>query len=221
MMYPLVRDLAARSAPIRVPVTVACRVLGFSKQGYYRWLSNPVSNRDWDEAHLINAAYDAHAEDPAFGYRLISDELAEQGFTASERRVWRLCSQQRLWSVFSKKKGKTRKPGPPVHDDLVKRVFIADGPNKLWLTDITEHKTAEGKLYLCAIKDVFANKIVGYSIDSRMKARLAVDALEMAVAHRGQPTGVVVHSDYAEDDVKPRNRAHASGSLGTALVLSA
>lgn len=195
MMYPLVRDLAAKGAPLRVPITVACRVLGFSPQAFHKWVKNPVSDRDWDQAHLTNAAFDAHADDPAFGYRLISDELAEQGFTASERRVWRLCSQQRLWSVFSKKKGKARKPGPPVHDDLVKRQFTADGPNKLWLTDITEHKTSEGKLYLCAIKDVFANKIVGYSIDSRMKARLAVDALEMAVVHRGRPTGVVVHSD--------------------------
>lgn len=195
MMYPLVRDLAAKDAPLRVPITVACRVLGFSPQAFHKWVKNPVSDRDWGEAHLINAAFDAHADDPTFGYRLISDELAVQGFTASERRVWRLCSQQGLWSVFSKKKGKKRKPGPPVHDDLVKRNFTAARPNELWLTDITEHKTGEGKLYLCAIKDVCSNKIVGYSIDSRMKARLAVDALEMAVAHRGRPTGVVVHSD--------------------------
>jgi transposase InsO family protein len=56
----------------------------------------------------------------------------------------------------------------------------------VWLTDITEHRTREGKVYLCAIKDVFSNRIVGYSIDSRMKARIAVNALEMAVAHRGR-----------------------------------
>lgn len=195
MMYPLVRDLAARSTVLRVPVTVTCRVLGFSKQGYYRWLKRPVCDRDWDEAHLINAAYDAHADDPAFGYRLISDELADQGFIVSERRVWRLCSQQQLWSVFAKNKSKKPRPGPPVHDDLVQRVFTAHAPNALWLTDISEHKTGEGKLYLCAVKDCFSNKIVGYSIDSRMQARLAVDALEMAVAHRGRPAGVLVHSD--------------------------
>lgn len=57
----------------------------------------------------------------------------------------------------------------------------------------TEHKTAEGKLYLCAIKDAFSNKIVGYSIDSRMKSRLAVKALENAVAMRGDTAGCVVH----------------------------
>lgn len=54
---------------------------------------------------------------------------------------------------------------PPVHDDLVQRDFTADGPNRLWLADITEHRTAEGKLYLCAIKDVWSHRIVGYSID--------------------------------------------------------
>lgn len=195
MMFPLVRDLAALDAPIRVPITVACRVLGFSPQAFYKWVKNPISARDWDDAHLINAAFDAHADDPTFGYRFIADELADLGFTASERRVWRLCSQQRLWSVFAKKKGRNRKPGPPVHDDRVQRIFTASRPNQLWLTDITEHKTSQGKLYLCAIKDVFSNRIVGYSIDSRMKARLAVDALTMAVTHREHPTAVIVHSD--------------------------
>ena len=57
-----------------------------------------------------------------------------------------------------------KKPGPPAHDDLVERDFTADAPNQLWLTDITEHPTSEGKLYLCAVKDVFSNRIVGYSI---------------------------------------------------------
>ena len=77
------------------------------------------------------------------------------------------------WSVFGKKRGKNGKVGPPVHDDLVERDFTAEGPNQLWLSDITEHRTGEGKLYLCAIKDVFSNRIVGYRIDSRMKSRLA------------------------------------------------
>jgi putative transposase len=153
MMYPLVRDLAAKDAPVRVPITVACRVLGFSPQAFHKWVKKPVSDRDWAEAHLINAAFDAHRDDPTFGYRFIADELADQGFTASERRVWRICAQEGLWSVFAKKKGRYKKPGPPVHDDRVQRVFTASRPNELWLTDITEHKTSQGKLYLCAMKD--------------------------------------------------------------------
>lgn len=88
----------------------------------------------------------------------------------------RLCTAQRIWSVFAKKRGLNRKVGPPVHDDLVQRAFTAKGPNELCLTDITEHPTGQGKLYLCAIKDLHSNRIVGYSIDSRMKASLAVSA---------------------------------------------
>ena len=90
----------------------------------------PVTDRDWDDAHLINAALDIHHDDPAFGYRFIADELARQGITASENRVARLCSQERIWSVFAKKRGLSRKPGPPVHDDLVDRRFIAARPGQ-------------------------------------------------------------------------------------------
>ncbi len=190
MIYPLVRELAAE----KIPVAVTCRVLGFSTQAYYKWQADPVSQRDWDDAHLINAAYDIHHDDPAFGYRFIADQLRERGLAAGENRVARLCSQQRIWSVFAKKRGLSRQAGPPVHDDLVDRQFTAPAPNLLWLTDITEHWTGEGKLYLCAIKDVYSGRIVGYSIDSRMKASLAVAALNSAITRRS-PAGTVVHSD--------------------------
>lgn len=104
------------------------------------------------------------------------------------------CSQQRLWSLHAKKRGLTRKAGPPVHDDRVRRAFTAPDLDKLWLTDITEHPTGEGKLYLCAIKDACSRRIVGYSIGDRMRSSLAVAALQMAV-HRRNPTGTVLHSD--------------------------
>jgi putative transposase len=191
MKYPLVRDLAADG----IPVAVACRVLGFSKQAFYAWCQNPVSQRDWDEAHLINAALDVHADDPAFGYRFIADELPGRGITAGENKVARLCSQQRIWSAFSKRRGLSRKAGPPVHDDLVRRQFTADGPDQLWLTDISEHPTAQGKLYLCAVKDVYSRRIVGYSMDSRMTASLAVSALRNAIALRAPAGTVILHSD--------------------------
>jgi transposase InsO family protein len=195
MTYPLVLELAADG----IAVTLICRVLGFSTQGFYRWRKNPVTDRDWADAHLINAALEIHDGAPEFGYRLVADELPEQGITAGENRVQRLCSAQRIWSLHSKKRGLNRRPGPPVHDDLLAvpgggRDFTADKPNVKWLTDITEHRTAEGKLYLCAIKDCHSNRIVGYSIDSRMKAGLAVSALRNAIGLR-DPVGTIVHSD--------------------------
>ena len=208
MMFPLVRDLAADG----IPVTVTCRVLGFSTQAFYKWRQDPVTQRDWNDAHLINAAYDIHADDPAFGYRFIADELPGRGIIAGENRVARLCSQQRIWSVFAKKRGLNRKSGPPVHDDLVARRFTAQKPNQVWLTDITEHRTDTGKLYLCAIKDVYSNKIVGYSIDSRMKASLAVRALTNAVALR-EPAGTIVHSDRGSQ-FRSRKFVHALSDNG-------
>jgi putative transposase len=214
MMYPLVQDLADD----KIPVAVTCRVLGFSKQAFYKWCANPISQRDWDDAHLINAAIDIHHDDPEFGYRFIADELADQGVRASRNRVNRLCTAQRLWSVHSRKRGLNRKPGPPVHDDLVLRDFTAKAANQLWLTDITEHPTAEGKLYLCAIKDACSKRIVGYSIGARMTSDLAVNALHNALALRGT-VGAIVHSDRGSQFrshayVRALRDAQLRGSMG-------
>jgi putative transposase len=193
-------------------------VLGFSKQAFYKWQANPVSQRDWDDAHLINAAIDIHHDDPEFGHRFITDELADQGMRASRNRVNRLCTSQRLWSVHSRKRGLNRKPGPPVHDDLVRRDFTAEAPNQLWLTDITEHPTAKGKLYLCAIKDASSKRIVGYSIDARMTSELAVTALRNAIALRG-PVEAIMHSDRGSQFrshayVRALREAQLRGSMG-------
>jgi transposase InsO family protein len=193
MTYPLVRELAAEGFPVRL----TCGVLGFSTQAFYKWQRDPISDRDWDDAHLVNTIKDVHADDPEFGYRFVADELESAGHVASERRVWRLCSEHRIWSTTTKKgrRGAGKRPGPAVHDDLVQRNFTAPAPDRVWLTDLTEHPTAEGKLYICCIKDVCSRRIVGYATSDRMTASLAVSALRQAVARR-QPKGiVVVHSD--------------------------
>jgi len=193
MTYPLVRELAAEGFPVRL----TCGVLGFSTQAFYKWQRDPISDRDWDDAHLVNTIRDVHNDDPEFGYRFVADELESAGHVASERRVWRLCSEHRIWSTTTKKgrRGAGKRPGPAVHDDLVQRNFTAPAPDRVWLTDLTEHPTAEGKLYICCIKDVCSLRIVGYATSDRMTASLAVSALRQAVARR-QPKGiVVVHSD--------------------------
>lgn len=78
----------------------------------YAWRKCSVSQRDWDDAHLINAAIDIHHDDPEFGYRFIADELGKAGVVASRNRVNRLCTLARLWSAHSRKRGLNRKPGP-------------------------------------------------------------------------------------------------------------
>jgi transposase InsO family protein len=184
-----------------IPVAVTCRVLKLARQPYYRWLANPVTDAEWVQAHRANALFDAHRDDPEFGYRFLVDEARGVGQSMVDRTAWRICSVNGWWSVFGKRKpyGKARKAGSPAHDDLVARVFTAPAANRLWLTDITEHWTDEGKLYLCAVKDVWSNRIVGYSIDSRMKSRLAVAALDSAVTRRRiegrDVAGCILHSD--------------------------
>lgn len=229
MMYPLVRELAVDG----IPVAVTCRVLKIARQPYYRWLAQPVTPAVLEEAYRANALFDAHRDDPEFGYRFLVEEAGDVGQQMAERTAWRICSVNGWWSAFSKpKRAKSKKAGPPVHDDLVAFVdehgvtrhrFDADAPNELWLTDITEHPTGEGKLYLCAVKDVFANRIVGYSISDRMKSRLAVAALENAVAMRrtaGEDVaGCIVHSDRGSQFrsrkfVRAINRHQLVGSMG-------
>jgi putative transposase len=202
MIYPLVRELAVDG----IPVAVTCRVLTIARRPYYRWLGSPVTDAGLEEAYLANALFDAHRGDPEFGYRLLADEAREAGHQACDRTMWRICSDNGWWSVFGKKRGKNgKKPGPPGPDDLVKRDFTAGSPNQLWLADITEHRTGEGKLYLCAIKDVFSNRIVGYSISDRMKSRIAVDALHSAVA--GEPPPVIPSPDPCSTPTADRNSA--------------
>ena len=203
-----------------IPVAVSLRVLKLSRQPYYRWRNQQVTQAELIEAYRANALLDAHVDDPEYGYRFLVDEAAEAGEVMCERTAWKICRDNQWWSVFGKKRGKNgKRPGPPVHDDLVKRDFSTDDINELWLTDITEHWTDEGKLYLCAIKDVFSGRIVGYSISDRMRARLAVNALDNAVSRRRDVAGCIVHSDRGSQFrsrkfVHALNRHHLIGSMG-------
>jgi putative transposase len=220
MMYPLVRELTAAG----IHVAVTCRVLNLARQPYYRWVANPVTDAELTAAYRANALFDAHRDDPEFGYRFLVDEARDAGEPMAERTAWRICSDLGWWSAFGKKCGRNgKKPGPPVHDDLVERDFSAQAPNQLWLSDITEHRTREGKLYLCAIKDVYSNRIVGYSIDSRMKSRIAVAALDNAVERRNAEgvdvASCVLHTDRGSQFrsrklVHQLNRHDMVGSMG-------
>ena len=193
MMFPVVTDLAADG----IPVTVTCRVLGLCRQQYYRWRSQPFTDAELDEAYVANAVFDAHLDDPEFGYRFLADEVRACGIDVGDRMVWRICRDNGWWCRFGKprRNRKASAPATAAHDDLVRREFSAERPNQVWVADITEHRTDEGKLYLCAIKDLWSNRIVGWAIDSRMKARLVVAAIEMAIARRGDVAGCILHSD--------------------------
>lgn len=222
MMLPLVTDLAADG----VPVTVSCRVLDLCRQQYYRWRNQPMTDAELDEAYLANAIFDAHTDDPEFGYRFLADEVRAGGWDVGDRTVWRIASRNGWWCQFAKSRRnpKATAPATAAHDDLVRRQFSADGPNQVWLSDITEHPTTEGKLYLCAIEDLWSNRIVAWAIDDQMKAGLVVAAIETAVARRVDVAGCILHPDRGSQfrarklhQVLARHRMVGSmGIVGTA-----
>jgi len=214
MIYPLVRELAEDG----IPVTVACRVLKLARQPYYRWRDHPVTDAELTQAYRINALHDAHRDDPTFGYRFLAHEARKAGWRMSRRTAWSLCSSSGILSAAQRRRrGKGKKAGPPVFDDHVQRIFAADAPNRVWLTDITEHPTGEGKLFCCAIKDVCGNRIVGYSISDRMTSKLAVDTLNNAVTRRraegADVAGCILHADRGSQ-FRSRKMAHALNRHG-------
>jgi transposase InsO family protein len=79
--------------------------------------------------------------------------------------------------------------------DLVDRNFARTGPNQLWVTDITEHPTREGKVYCAVVLDAFSRRVVGWSIDATPTAALVTNALGMAIQTRTPPAGAIIHSD--------------------------
>ena len=129
MMYPLVRELAGDG----IPVTVTCRVLKLARQPYYRWLAAPVTDRELDEAYLANALFDAHRDDPEFGYRFLADEVhASRLRRVRAHRVEALLGERLVVGVREEAvAGQRARPGTPAHDDLVRRDFTTAAPNRL------------------------------------------------------------------------------------------
>jgi putative transposase len=122
-----------------------------------------------------------------------------------------------LAGVCHRRKRHRAGPAPAVHADLVQRRFVADAPDRLWVTDITEHPTAEGKVYSAAVLDVFSRVVVGWSIADHMRSELVVDALEMARWRRRPEPGAVVHSDRGSQYTSWifGHRLRAAGLLGS------
>jgi putative transposase len=193
MRFRLVQELAAGG----ILVAVACRVLRVSTSGYYEWRDRPPSQRATDDEALTVQIKEIHAlSRGAYGVPRVHAELRlGRGLRCGRKRIARLMRAAHLHGIY-KRRGKRARPLPAVHDDLVGRRFIADAPDRLWLTDITEHPTREGKVYCAAVLDVYSRRIVGWSIADHLRAELVVDALEMARWRRRPPFGqTVLHSD--------------------------
>jgi len=192
-VFRLVLELACDG----IDVAVACRVLQVSRSGYYEWRNRPPSDRDVDDAHLANQVVDIHAESRGcYGAPRVHAELRlGRQVHIGRKRVARLLRITDRTGIGGQAKKRRHRPAPAPHDDLVGRRFIAAAPNRLWCTDVTEHPTAAGKVYCCAVLDVYSRVVVGWSIADHMRTELVVDALQMATWRRRPQSGTIVHSD--------------------------
>jgi putative transposase len=193
MTFRLVRDLAAEG----VPAAVVCRVLHVSESGYHAARSRPPSRRETADHALISTLREIHRDSRGtYGVRRVHAELRlGRQLTIGHGRVERLMRQAGLQGVHHRR---WRRSGgnrlPAVFQDHVQRQFVADRPDKLWVTDITQHRTGEGWVYCAAVIDVFSRRCVGWSIADHLRTELVLDAVDMARIRR-RPEGTVLHSD--------------------------
>jgi putative transposase len=174
-----------------------CRVLEVSTSGFYAWLVRKPSKRAQRDAELVEEIQKIHAESRAtYGVPRIHAELRDRGFHVGRKRVERLMRLAGLEGISRRKKRKTtwRDASARPALDLVQRDFTADGPDRLWVADITYVPTWAGFLYLAIVLDAWSRRVVGWSMQNHLRTELVLEALEMAVWQR-RPDGVIHHSD--------------------------
>jgi putative transposase len=181
------------------PAQVACRVFGVSESGYYEQRNRAPSERAVRHAMLTDLIAQVHAESyGTYGILRIHAELTfGRGVEVGHNQVELLMRRAGLQGLPGRRKWKRVLPDN-IATDLVERSFNRDGPNQLWVTDITEHPTREGKVYCCVVLDSYSRRVVGWSIDSSPTAALVTNALGMAIDTRlGTSAGsdTIIHSD--------------------------
>jgi transposase InsO family protein len=175
-----------------------CRVLSVSRSGYYRWRNRPKSQRAIENRRLdahIRAIFNRHKG--RCGSPKITDELNDMGLAVSKNRVARRMKAMGLRSIYRRKYRTTTdsKHSHPVADNLLQRNFTTNGPDKVWVSDITYIATARGWLYLTVFIDLFSRMVVGWSLSSSLSAETVLAALSRAVRNRRPGAGLIIHSD--------------------------
>jgi putative transposase len=180
------------------PIATMARVLGVSETGYHAWRDRPPSSHALADAALLKRVRTVHASSrETYGAPRVHAELRAGGERHGRKRIARLMREAGLVGASRRRDGpittrrdKEARPAP----DLVDRRFVAPGPNRLWVADITFIPTAAGFLYLAVVLDAWSRKIVGWAMANHLRAELVLDALEMAVGQR-RPRDVIHHSD--------------------------
>ena len=180
----------------RLPVKLACRVLEVSESGYYARRSRPPSVRSVRHAWLTDLIRRAHFDSRGtYGIRRVHAELTlGQGVAVGHQAVELLMRRAGIQGISGRPKFR-RVPGVVTAADRVERQFHRDNPDELWVTDVTEHPTREGKVYCAVVLDAWSRRVIGWSIDGSPSTALVTNALGMAIDQRRPTSSTVIHSD--------------------------
>ncbi|MEQ8717771.1 MAG: IS3 family transposase [Acidimicrobiales bacterium] len=186
-----------------LPISTCCRVMGVSTSGFYQRRRQPVSDAELAEAWAANEVFDIwKMSRHSYGAPRVRNELrlgrgVRRSKTTCER-LMRVCGAVGIhYPAKRGKNGCTRRDGTDPNPDLVNRSFDPDGPDRLWVMDVTEHPTDEGKVYLAAVIDAWSRRVIGWSIADHIRAELVADALQMATWRRRPLEGhTIAHSDH-------------------------
>lgn len=166
--------------------------------GFYAWIKSPVSKRAKEEQRLTKRIKEAWLESGrVYGYRKLHDDMRSAGETCCPNRVARLARLAGIRAQIGYKRRPGTYGGKPaiVANNQLKQKFEVKAPNQVWVTDITYIRTYEGWLYLTVVIDLYARRVVGWSMQSHMQMDLVLSALLMAVWRRKPTSKVIVHSD--------------------------
>ena len=179
-----------------LPIQTAARVLDVSQSGFYEWKRRPPSARSIRHVWLTDMIRQVHAASRGtYGAPRVHAELTMgYGITVGHNAVEMLMRKAGLSGLPGNRRRRRRIIPVDTAADLVDRNFRRTEPDQLWVTDITEHRTREGKVYCAVVLDVFSRRVVGWSIDSSPTSGLVTSALGMAIGNR-RPNGTVIHSD--------------------------
>jgi putative transposase len=175
-----------------------CTALNVSRSGYYAWANRPPSGRAIADAKLVPVIRAFHAKSRAtYGSPRILRDLQALHYRVARKRVARLMRQEGLSARPPRRYRVTTDSThlSPVAPNVVARRFHTDGPDRVWVTDMTYVWTREGWLFLAAILDVFSRRVVGWAVADHLRTELALEALGMALGIRQPPKGLVHHSD--------------------------
>ena len=222
-LFPIVEQLGLEGHGLKS----ACRVLRVASSGFFMWRNRTPSDREIRRAWLTDVIVAVWEQSRrTYGWRRIQAEVADlYDHVANKKLVRAIMREQGISGLPKRRKGRRNMINKETSTDLVNRDFNRDGPNVLWMTDITEHVTREGRVFCCVVLDAWSRKVVGWSIDQRPTTAMVNSALGMAVAARRPAAGTTLHSDHGpqytawafSQKIRAEGLVHSLGTVGDAF----